>query len=109
MQIRAFQLADAAALPHFLALAAHEADAQSALSNPDLARYIENFGRAGDCAVVATIESEIVGLAWARVGTRDDRGFGWIDAQTPEMAIAVAPQYRNCGIGARLIEALKRG
>ena len=39
-------------MPRFLALAAHEDDAQVALDNPDLARYIENFGRAGDCAIV---------------------------------------------------------
>ena len=105
--IRAFQTADATVLPCFLALAAHEDDIQVALSNPDLARYIDGFGRAGDCAVVAAHNEEIVGVAWARVWTPHNRGFGWIDAQTPEMAIAVAPELCNQGIGARLIRALK--
>ena len=107
IQIRAFQPIDIAELPKFLALAAHEDDAQVALANPDLARYIEGFGRTGDCAVVATHDDEIIGIAWARFWTPDNHGFGWIDEQTPELALAVAPQFRSRGIGARLIEALK--
>lgn len=107
IRIRAFQPADAPHLARFLALAAHEDDMQIVSDNPDLARYIADFGRAGDCAVVAQNDGEIIGIAWARVWTRDDHGFGWIDEQTPEMAIAVTTEFRGYGIGARLIEALK--
>lgn len=106
-QIRAFQLADKTQLPRFLALAAHEADAQIVLANPNLARYVEDFGRAGDCAVVAHNDEQIVGIAWARLWTPDAHGFGWIDEATPEMAIAVEAEFCGQGIGARLIEELK--
>ena len=107
-QIRAFQADDKTQLPRFLALAAHETDAQTVLTNPDLARYIEDFGRNGDCAVVARNNKQIIGIAWARLWTPDNRGFGWIDEQTPELAIAVETDFQNQGIGTRLIESLKQ-
>ena len=107
IQIRALQPADKSHLPRFLALAAHETDVQIVLDNPDLARYIEHFGRDGDCAVVARCDGKIIGIAWARFWTPDDHGFGWIDETTPEMAIAIEADFCNQGIGARLIEALK--
>lgn len=107
IQIRAFEDGDKSQLARFLALAAHEADTQIVLSNPNLARYIGNFGRADDCAVVAQSDEEIVGIAWARLWMPDDHGFGWVDEATPEMAIAVETNFQNQGIGAHLIEALK--
>lgn len=105
--IRAFQLADIIHMSRFLALAAHEDDAQIVFDNPNLARYIENFGRDGDCAMVAQNDKAIIGMAWARFWASDNRGFAWIDEQTPELAIAVEDDFRGQGIGARLIEALK--
>ena len=43
IQIRSFQPDDKEHLLRFLALAAHEDDAQIALNNPNLARYAEGF------------------------------------------------------------------
>ena len=107
IQIRAFQLSDELQLARFLALAAHENNVQTVLDNPNLARYVDAFGRAGDCAVVAHDSEQIVGLAWARLWTPDSHGFGWVDEATPEMAIAVETGFREMGVGARLVEALK--
>ena len=107
IQIRALRPADAVRLPQFLALAAHETDVEAALENPNLARYIENFGRVGDRAVVAHDGEQLIGIAWARLWTPANRGFGWVDEQTPEMALAVEAEFQNRGVGTRLIEALR--
>jgi GNAT superfamily N-acetyltransferase len=38
--------------------------------------------------------------------TADDPGYGFIDAHTPEITIAVVPSWRGRGVGRRLLEAL---
>ncbi len=47
-----------------------------------------------------------VGAAWFRLFTRDEPGFGFVDEQTPEVAIAVVPSRRGRGIGSELLDAL---
>lgn len=121
IHLRPYQSSDRAELPRFLALAAHEDTIQNVWDNPDLTRYIADFGRAGDAAIVAQHEAHeadeadeaheaherVIGIAWARFWTSEDHGFGWLDEATPEIAMAVVPRFRGQGIGARLIEALK--
>ena len=109
IRIRCFEIYDEPFLPHFLALAAHEEDVEVVLANPALALYIEGWGRSGDCAVVAEDEETrvLVGMAWARLWTDAQHGFGWMDELTPELAVAVEPGFQDQGIGTRLLEALK--
>ena len=106
--VRALSQTDAQSLAHFLSLAAQEEDAASAMANPELARYVEDWGRAGDCGVAAlNAQGALIGLAWARLWTQENQGFGFVDELTPEMAIAVAQNFRGQGVGSALIEALK--
>lgn len=51
-------------------------------------------------------EKEIIGIVWARLFKKSDPSFGFIDENTPDMAIAVKAEYRNKGIGTQLIENL---
>jgi ribosomal protein S18 acetylase RimI-like enzyme len=74
--------------------------------HPDVARYHNGWGRAGDISVVAEIDGAPVGMAFCRTFTEDDHGHGYVDAETPELGIAVADGYRGGGIGARLLDAL---
>lgn len=68
--------------------------------------YVKGWGRAGDTAVVAVEDSFPVGAAWYRLFTRATPGYGFVDEQTPELAIAVVPNRRGHGIGDALLRAL---
>ena len=70
--------------------------------NPDVFIYIENFGQDDDCGVVADVGGKVIGVALTRIIP----AYGHIDDETPELAIAVLPEYRNQGIGIKLMEKL---
>ncbi len=91
--------------------AAHAHDVQGAspeqlLTNPALARYVTGFGRAGDLGVVAEGGDSPVGAAWLRLLAGEERGYGWVDDETPELAIAVKPEMVGHGLGTRMMREL---
>jgi ribosomal protein S18 acetylase RimI-like enzyme len=69
-------------------------------------RYVRGWGRAGDTALIALEGGFAVGAAWYRVFEPDEPGYGFVDAATPELAIAVVPSKRGHGIGEQLLAAL---
>ena len=69
-------------------------------------RYVMNFGRPGDAAVIAFDETGNVGAAWYRLFKATEPGYGFVDEQTPELSIAVVPSRRGKGFGDELLEAL---
>jgi ribosomal protein S18 acetylase RimI-like enzyme len=69
-------------------------------------RYVENWGRPGDAAVIALDRGFPVGAAWYRVFKRDRPGYGFVDEETPELSIAVVPSRRGAGIGGELMSAV---
>lgn len=68
--------------------------------------YVKGWGRPGDTAVIAIEDGFPVGAAWFRLFTRERPGYGFVDAATPELAIAVVPNRRGRGIGDALLTAL---
>ena len=73
------------------------------LQTPDLAKYVQGWGLTSDRGFIA-IDAQIpIGAAWYRLFTADNKGYGYVDDNTPEMALAILPQYRNKGIGKSLI------
>jgi ribosomal protein S18 acetylase RimI-like enzyme len=72
---------------------------------PELARYVRGWGDAGDCGFLASdaATSQAVGAAWLRLLAGTNRGFGYVDDATPELSIAVLPEYRGRGIGTQLL------
>jgi ribosomal protein S18 acetylase RimI-like enzyme len=79
---------------------------RSVLDEPHLSRYVDDFGRRGDIAMVLLANGELVGAAWCRLFSNEDQGYGFVDDSTPELSIAVAEAYRNGGLGTRLLEEL---
>ena len=73
---------------------------------PPLTRYVNGWGRPGDRSLIAIDEFVPVGAAWYRLFTQEDAGFGFVDEQTPELAIAVVPSRRGRGFGHELLSSL---
>lgn len=71
-----------------------------------LTRYVDNWGRPGDVALVATETGHRVGAAWFRVFSTAEPGYGFVDEQTPELTISVVPSRRKHGVGQELLDAL---
>ena len=71
-----------------------------------LTRYVDNWGRPGDVALVATETGHRVGAAWFRVFRAAEPGYGFVDEETPELTISVVPSRRKHGVGKELIDAL---
>ncbi len=71
-----------------------------------VALYSKAFGRAGDSAAIAVVGGFPVGAAWYRLFPADHAGYGFVDADIPELAIGVVPSARGRGVGSALLRAL---
>ncbi len=99
---------DESFLWEMLYLALHVPDGQppfprEIVQEPEIRHYVEGWGRRGDMGVMALDEEKPVGAAWLRLFADHDRGFGYVDEATPELSIAVLPEYRGHGIGTALL------
>ena len=71
-----------------------------------ISRYVDGWGRSGDTSLVAMESGHPIGAAWFRLFSETLRGYGYLDAGTPEMTIVVVPTRQGQGIGQQLLAAL---
>lgn len=73
------------------------------IRQPELWIYIDHFGeRPGDRCLCAEENGQVIGAVWTRV----IRGYGHVDAETPEFAISMLPEARGRGVGTALLRAM---
>jgi GNAT superfamily N-acetyltransferase len=78
------------------------------VSRPELSRYVREWGRVDDVGLLAidATAQRPIGAAWLRLLTADNAGYGYTDDETPELSMAVLPQYRGRGVGTALLTSL---
>lgn len=76
------------------------------LQDPDIACYVQGWGRPGDWGLLAYDGDTPVGAVWLRQWTGDHKGYGYVSPAIPELSIALLPDYRNQGLGSRMINAV---
>ena len=78
-----------------------DAPSREIVRQPEYARHVENWGRAGDTGFVAfdaEKKDELLGAVWFRLPSGE--------RAMPELALAVRPGQRKRGIGAALLTQL---
>ncbi len=80
-----------------------ERPAREVIQRPELAVYYTDFGKEADFCLIAGYEGMPVGAVWIRLFPESRKGYGFVDARTPEICMSVLPPYRNKGIGALLL------
>lgn len=81
---------------------------KSILQNPDINKYIKSWGQQkDDISIVAVFDDNLVGAIWGRKFQSENKGYGYINENTPEISMAVKKECRNCGIGTELLEQIE--
>ena len=111
--IRPITAADEAFLWQIIYYAAHLHEetgktVADAMQNATLALYVTAWGRPGDLGFLAEdpLTGTRLGASWVRLYTGDNKAYSPTDDATPELAIAVLPDYLNQGIGTALMKQL---
>ena len=81
-------------------------EVDNALLRHDLTHLLADFGRPGDAGLVAEHAGRPLGATWFRLWTKEVHSYGFVDASTPELAIAVSQAERGQGVGTALLSRL---
>ena len=76
------------------------------LKDPDIACYVQGWNRPGDWGLLACDGEKPAGAIWLRLWSGEERGYGYVSAGIPEVSLALLPDYRNMGLGTRILNAV---
>jgi [ribosomal protein S18]-alanine N-acetyltransferase len=76
---------------------------KSIIFEPFLHHYIKDFGQKHDVCLVAEHDNKLIGAVWTRIFSSKQKGYAYVDKNTPELSIAVDFPYRNSGVGSLLL------
>ena len=79
---------------------------KTVLNDPKLKVFYEDFGKPDDACLVVEVDNKIVGAVWTRILSGEIKGFGNIDDYTPEFGISLFKEYRNKGLGTKLMKSM---
>jgi GNAT superfamily N-acetyltransferase len=109
ISIRSLSARDTAFLEEMLYLAIFIPPCQPPLDReilklPEIRRYVENWGRVGDSGLMALDGEKPAGAVWLRLWQGEEKGYGYVSENIPELTIAMLPEYRGQGIGTLLLK-----
>ncbi|SMG20497.1 GNAT family N-acetyltransferase [Paenibacillus aquistagni] len=77
------------------------------VQDPHLAKYVMDWGRKGDVGFIAmNAEEKPIGSITARFYPEDNKGFGYVAEDVPELGMAILEPYRGAGVGTALLKEL---
>ncbi len=76
------------------------------LTEPDIACYVQGWGRPGDWGLLACDGKSPIGAIWLRQWSGVEKGYGYVSPVIPELSIALLPEYRNKGLGTRMLKTV---
>lgn len=77
------------------------------ISSPHIKKYHEGWGKKGDTALIAlNTNNQAVGAVWYRLFDDFNKGYGYVDSNTPELGIAVTKEVRGMGLGTLLMNKI---
>jgi ribosomal protein S18 acetylase RimI-like enzyme len=76
------------------------------LKEPKIYNYVKDFGRKDDFCFVAEYRNELIGAIWSRKFTAENKGYGFINEETPELSMAIIESSRGKGIGQKLLNTI---
>ena len=81
---------------------------KSIIYRPEIYKYIRDWNQNKfDIAIVAASENELIGAVWGRRFEEENKGYGFVDAKTPEISMAIQSEFRSCGIGTKLLQQIE--
>lgn len=74
------------------------------LQHPAVRILVEGWGLPTDVGVVAVVDGTDAGACWMRL-VPDRQSFGFVDEETPQLGIALEPEFQKRGFGKPLMQA----